>query len=130
MTMLRLIKIAQKLLPLLVMFGFAMTQAQYMKKVVIEAPDLKVYDLPKSFTPNGDGDHDVYEIPNINNYPNSVVTVYNKWGELIFKSTPGYTHPWDGRRDGNECKAGNYYIEIELNENGYTPICGAVKLLR
>ncbi|MFN7013796.1 MAG: gliding motility-associated C-terminal domain-containing protein, partial [Bacteroidia bacterium] len=48
--------------------------------------------FPNGFTPNGDGVNDVWIIDNIQFFPNNVVEVYNRWGELLFRSE-GYEVP-------------------------------------
>ena len=52
---------------------------------------------PNSFTPNGDGDNDVF-LPmgfRMNKYQNYQFTIFNKWGEIIF-STDKTAEGWDG----------------------------------
>lgn len=81
------------------------------------------------FTPNGDGVNDVFEIANIEKYENSIVTIFDRWGQMLYKSI-GYTKPWDGTNNGKKIPAGTYYYVIELNSlkvdippiSGYTTI--------
>ncbi len=76
------------------------------------------------FTPNGDGNNDNWVIPGIDNYPNSVVKVYNRWGHEIF-SANGYQNNWGGAYNSNSEKlpAGSYLYVIDLG-NGTVPIRG------
>jgi len=92
--------------------------------------DVKVNNLPNAFSPNGDGNHDTYEIPNIKHYPEAMVYIYNQWGELIFKSEPGYTKSWDGKRNGKECEVGAYLMLIEFNQDGLPSIKETINLVR
>ncbi|TND10353.1 MAG: hypothetical protein FD123_601 [Bacteroidetes bacterium] len=71
--------------------------------------------FPNGFTPNGDGTNDVWVIDNIQLFKNCAVEVYNRWGELLFRSV-GYTTPWDGRYNGQELPVGTYYYVIDLND--------------
>ena len=96
------------------------------KNVVI---DIKLQ-TPNVFTPNGDGIHDTFVLENIELFPKAVIYIYNQWGELVFKSEVGYPSPWDGRRDGKACTVGTYYYVLELHEEGYKPITGAVSIVR
>ncbi len=48
------------------------------------------------FTPNGDGIHDVWNIGNSSLYPNMLVLVYNRWGQLVYQNKGRY-EPWDGK---------------------------------
>jgi gliding motility-associated-like protein len=57
--------------------------------------------VPNIFTPNGDGLNDKWKITNIEEYPQAIVRVYNRWGEKIFESA-GYKTPWDGTYKGKQ----------------------------
>ncbi len=70
--------------------------------------------IPNGFSPNADGKNDYWVIDNIQQFPNCVVEVYNRWGELLFRST-GYNTPWDGRYNGKELPVGTYYYIIDLH---------------
>ena len=71
--------------------------------------------FPNGFTPNGDGVNDDWQIDYIDQFPESVVEVYNRWGQMLFRSV-GYTQRWDGRYNGEELPVGTYYYIIELND--------------
>lgn len=68
-----------------------------------------------AITPNGDGFNDEWYLQRIENYPQAVVKIFDRWGQLVFNSI-GYNTPWDGTHNGNKLPAGNYYYVIELNE--------------
>lgn len=72
--------------------------------------------VPNTFTPNGDGVNDLWEIRNIENYPNCKVTVYDRWGQKVF-NTVGYsnTNAWNGTNHGLSIPAAVYYYVIDLN---------------
>jgi len=42
--------------------------------------------FPNVFTPNGDGNNDFFEIQNLTtgNYSESLLTIYNRWGQIIY----------------------------------------------
>ncbi len=84
--------------------------------------------FPNTFTPNGDGVNDNWVIDGINSYPNPVVRVYNRNGQLIYRSA-GTISPWDGTYNGKAVPAGNYYYIIELGLNRPTQ-SGWVAVLR
>ena len=66
-------------------------------------------------TPNGDGKNDVMFIAGIERYPQAVVEIYNRWGELVYTSPPGYTVPWNGKYHNSEdLPVGTYYYVIRL----------------
>ncbi len=86
--------------------------------------------IPDGFSPNGDGQNDVWNIGYIYNFPNVVVEVYNRWGELLFRSI-GYSTPWDGTYTGKPVPIGTYYYIINLHDSRYTQnYTGPVTILR
>lgn len=90
-------------------------------------PEIKI---PNGFSPNGDGKNDQWIIDNITQFPDCIVEVYNRWGELLFYST-GYTTPFDGRFQGKDLPVGTYYYIINLNHPAYTkPYTGPLTIFR
>jgi len=93
---------------------------------VIVADEIK---MPNTFTPNGDGINDKWVIGGINTYPNPSVQVYNRQGQLMFKSIGVGATPWDGTFKGKNVPAGSYYYIVDLNINGMK-LSGSVTVLR
>lgn len=85
--------------------------------------------IPTSFSPNQDNNHDLMEIPNIYLYPKASVTIFNQWGQMVYKSPVPY-QPWDGKHDGKDVAESTYYYIIEFNDNNITNIAGYVTLIR
>lgn len=81
-----------------------------------------------TFTPNGDGVNDRWDILNISDHPGAVVEICNSSGQLIFRSV-GYQQPWDGRHLGRPLPAGTYYYVIDPGQ-GLLRIAGYVTILR
>ena len=76
--------------------------------------------VSQAFTPNGDGINDTWVISNIENYPNSLVRVFNSWGKEVF-SARNYRNTWDGRFKDQGAKlpdAGSYYFQIDFEGDG------------
>ena len=83
---------------------------------------------PNTFTPNGDGINDKWEIQYLNDYPGCIIEVYNTTGTLMYRSV-GYSTPWDGTYKGQQLPAGTYYYVIDP-KNGRLRIAGYVTILR
>ncbi len=88
--------------------------------------------IPNAFTPNGDNNNDSWEIANIESFPKCIVEVFNRWGNLVWKST-GYSLQWDGSnfRNGESLPDGTYFYVIDLQSKIYTdPYTGYVQIVK
>lgn len=88
--------------------------------------------FPSGITPNGDGINDSWIIDYIDLYPNNVVEVYSRWGDLIYRAE-GYDNndPWDGFYNGKELPVGTYYYIVELRDERYPePFTGPITIFR
>ncbi len=71
------------------------------------------------FSPNADNNNDVFTILGIEEHPDNVVTIYNRWGNRIFeKDSYTNTDGWNGTWDGRELPDGTYYYHITLPRLG------------
>ena len=87
-------------------------------------------DIPSGFTPNNDGQNELWEILNIGFYQNASIEVYNRWGDLIYRSE-GVYQPWDGSYNGVDLAIGTYYFVLNINEPEFPdPITGPVTIIR
>jgi gliding motility-associated-like protein len=83
---------------------------------------------PNTFTPNGDGINDFWEIKFLGDYPGAVIEVYNTAGTIVYRSI-GYSTPWNGKWKGQDLPAGTYYYVLDP-KNGRKLIAGYVTILR
>jgi len=86
--------------------------------------------MPTAFTPNGDGKNDIWTIPELLLFPQAIVEIYDRWGQLVFRSESGYSNPWDGLSNGKEMPMDSYYFVINLNSPGLEPLSGTVTLIK
>jgi gliding motility-associated-like protein len=86
--------------------------------------------ITNGFTPNGDGWNDAWVIDYIDLFPECEVEIYNRWGDLLFRSV-GYKTPWDGRYNGGFVPVGTYYYVIKLNDARFPePYTGPLTVIR
>ena len=88
----------------------------------------KKISIPNAFSPNGDGINDVWNIEALETYPESVTTVFNRYGQPVFHSN-GYSRPWDGRYNGKSLPVGTYYYTIDL-KNNFSLLSGSITIIR
>ncbi len=83
-----------------------------------EEEDLTLY----GFSPNGDGINDYWTIDGIEDSPNNIVSIYNRWGDMVFQ-VQGYdnrANAFDGtanektKMGANELPSGTYFFNIEV----------------
>ena len=87
-------------------------------------PNVGCFFVATALTPNGDGYNDEWLIGGLEYFPDALVQVYNRWGQLLFESR-GYDVPWDGRSNGNPVPIADYYYIIKYDETE-DPILGTV----
>ena len=94
----------------------------------VQARVLPPLGIPNAFSPNGDGVNDTWVITNISYYPDAQVSVFNRYGHLIYQTQGAYT-PWDGNYDGKKVPFGTYYYIIDTKKNT-KKISGSLIILR
>jgi len=58
-------------------------------------PQSPYFEMPNVFTPNGDGINDVSEPMSLFNVQSLMLSIYNRWGDLVFQNTSMKSW-WDG----------------------------------
>ncbi|RZK67941.1 MAG: PKD domain-containing protein [Pedobacter sp.] len=89
---------------------------------------LQAVNPPSSFTPNGDGINDVWNIKYLESYPKATVEVFNRNGSRIFFSA-GYRTPFDGNYQNEQLPVGVYYYIINPR-NGRKNVTGPLTIIR
>ena len=101
-------------------------------KVTVEV-DKCLKDLEKKiveiFTPNKDGKHDFFVVPDIDYFTKNKLTVYNRWSNEVYSASP-YNNEWEGtNQQGANLPDGTYFIVLDLG-NGKAPYTGFVMIQR
>ncbi|MDR3696012.1 beta-propeller fold lactonase family protein [Mucilaginibacter sp.] len=84
--------------------------------------------IPNTFTPNGDGVNDTWNIKYLNVYNSCTVQIFTRYGENVYSSI-GYGTPWDGTYKGAKLPTGTYYYVINL-KNDTKPLSGFIAIIR
>lgn len=96
------------------------------KPVVVKVVDQ--FKIPNTFSPNGDGVNDVWDLKLLSTYEQAKVEIFNRYGQLIF-SNVGYSRPFDGYFEGKPLPIGTYYYIISPR-NGRKNITGSLTIIR
>ena len=71
---------------------------------------------PTAFSPDGDGINDYFNVvgQGITNY---TIEIYNRWGQMVFKST-ALDNQWDGKFQQKNSPPGTYVYKIKTTDFG------------
>ncbi|WP_242204256.1 T9SS type B sorting domain-containing protein [Aestuariivivens insulae] len=75
-----------------------------------------VIDYPFYFTPNGDNNHDTWNIVGVEHLLNAKVYIFDRYGKLMKQLSPGTSQGWDGRFNGTLMPSDDYWFVIEYEE--------------
>lgn len=77
--------------------------------------------IPAGFSPNADGENDVFVIKELDAYPNNSILIFNRWGNKVYEGKP-YMNNWDGKNywglaiGGNDLPEGTYFYILDLGD--------------
>ncbi len=74
------------------------------------SPDILA--VPNGFTPNGDGNNDVFYVRSTAVVDITIFRVFNRWGELVFE-TNNIAQGWDGTFNGKPVNPGIYVYYVQ-----------------
>lgn len=89
-----------------------------------------IYELPNTFTPNNDGQNDVFRPYPYRFIERIQMQIFNRWGQLVYETTNPDIE-WNGRNmNGNELAEGVYYYTCQVYEQRVTGISPRPDLLK
>ena len=90
--------------------GSYVSESNYVRCVQPEPPYVVI---PNVITPNGDGMNDMLTIQNLMNWDNRALTIFNRWGGIVFK-TDDYRNDWNG----GGVSDGVYFGVLVISDSG------------
>ncbi|HEV7230586.1 MAG TPA: gliding motility-associated C-terminal domain-containing protein [Bacteroidia bacterium] len=81
-----------------------------------------------TFSPNGDGNNDLWYIGNIEKFPDCKLDIYNRYGKIVYTKI-GYANDWDGTNFGEKLPVATYYYVLDL-KNGSKAYRGSITIIR
>jgi gliding motility-associated-like protein len=90
----------------------------------IRRPEIETdeeFRIPEGFSPDGDGVNDYFEMRGINKYERVTISIFNRWGNLIYASD-NYQNNWDGTSrktlgSSGSLPTGTYFYVIKIVDN-------------
>jgi len=96
---------------------------------ITDIPNQVFTNLPNVFTPNNDGINDLFII-NANGITNLSLEIFNRSGEIIYKSD-AKTITWDGKTSsGSDAPTGTYYYILSSENDHYEIVKNKIYLFR
>lgn len=84
--------------------------------------------VPNVITPNGDGKNDVFIIDGLELHPNHTLSIFNRWGNEVYRSNGPYKNDWNG----NGLNEGTYYylLKIKAKDGNESSTTGWITLIK
>jgi gliding motility-associated-like protein len=92
--------------------------------------------IPNSFSPNGDGQNDVFYVRGQGMQTIRIFRIFNRWGQVVFERTGinsnDPTKGWDGRYKGAILNPDVfvYYVEVVCDKGAVNLLKGNITLIR
>ena len=87
----------------------------------------KSNEIPKFFSPNGDGYGETWVVRNIESYQICGLVVFARSGQTVLQARP-YQNNWDGTYNGKPLNDGDYYYTFNCDDGRI--IKGALRIIR
>ena len=87
--------------------------------IILNLSVIQVVDRPDIFSPNNDGNNDLFVIKNLDKFPLNSILIFNRWGDKVWDAKP-YLNNWDGTNmfgvtvGGNVLPVGTYFYLLNL----------------
>ena len=82
--------------------------------------------IPSVFTPNGDGQNDIWEIPGLKDKENVLIQIFDQHGMLLVQYS-GKEPGWDGKYHNVDMPSDAYWYLISINKQKYKTGYVAIK---
>ena len=86
--------------------------------------------VPQFISPNADNLNETWIIQNLEFYPDNKVTVYNRWGNVVYEAEP-YNNDWNGHYKGTKAEAlpsATYFYVIDTKKKSQDPYTGFIEI--
>lgn len=85
-------------------------------------------EMPTGYTPNNDGHNDDFDIHGIERYPNNTLTIFNRWGNIVYSADNYINHQWKGQNNSGDLLPDGTYFAILIIKNSDIKLHGYVDI--
>ena len=86
--------------------------------------------VPNAFSPNGDGVNDKWIIEGMEFYPDAVVSIFDRNGQVVYERKNYKANPWDGTINGKTVPVGVFPYIVQLSKEKGDYIAGVLTILK
>ena len=83
---------------------------------IIGSMNFSIFNVTNIFTPNADGINDTWKISGLENYPNSEIKVFDRFGTMVLNKITNGTFEWDGTFNSRHLPTGSYWYVIKVSD--------------
>lgn len=83
---------------------------------IIGSANFSIFSVSNVFTPDADGINDTWKIDGLENYPNSEVQVYDRFGNMVLQKIINGTFEWNGTNNSRKLPTGNYWYVVKVSD--------------
>ncbi|MEN9611731.1 MAG: hypothetical protein RLZZ628_2545 [Bacteroidota bacterium] len=108
------------------------TGNESLKSNLVCVDNCPYYKLPNTFTPNGDGQNDVFKpVKNVFRFVEKVdFQVFNRWGQQVFQTTDPHLG-WNGKNaNGDDLASGTYFYTCVVYEQRLQGVVQSSEILK
>ncbi len=75
-----------------------------------------IFSITNVFTPNADGANDTWKISGLENYTNSQIQIFDRFGKLVLHKITNGPFEWDGTSNVGILSTGNYWYVVKVSD--------------
>ncbi|MFN8256648.1 MAG: T9SS type B sorting domain-containing protein [Bacteroidales bacterium] len=109
-------------------YNLTVMDANGCKDILVLDVNDDLIEIPKYFSPNGDGINDTWVIQGLDSYPEAEIKIFDRYGKPLV-SYNGQAEAWDGNYQKKPVVADDYWFIIDL-KNRQKPFTGHVTIVR
>jgi gliding motility-associated-like protein len=80
----------------------------------VSSKTVEIFGFKSYFSPNNDGVNDVWKIKDLFFKKNAKVSIFDRYGKLLYQFQPALNQGWDGTYNGQQMPKGDYWFTAEM----------------